>query len=391
MRTVQLADFISLRRGASYKGAAVGEKGVPLLGLGTIAKHGGFKASGVRRYDGEAPERMLVRGGDLYVSLKDMTQEAALLGAVARVPSGIAVGRLTQDTIALDFDSEFGADRDFVYWVLRGPSFRTYCRNLGTGTTNLDLSQNDFLSFEVVLPVLEEQKAIVRVLGSLDEKIAVNHEAAFKARELVVALVSAAGSSVKVGEVARMVRKSVDPSSLDVESVTHFSLPAFDSGAAIVETPQDIKSAKNLIQESVVLVSKLNPRIPRIWAVDRLPAGPALASTEFVALAPREMGIGSLWAMLLQPRFTHSLLERTAGTTGSHQRVKPEQMLDVDVPDVRELAAEKKDLIESLCRKFNEVADENERLAATRDELLPLLMSGKITVKDAEKTVEEVV
>src|SRR5699024_8100374 len=35
--------------------------------------------------------------------------------------------------------------------------------------------------------------------------------------------------------------------------------------------------------------------------------------------------------------------------------------------------------------------DENEILAATRDELLPLLMSGKITVKDAEKTVEEVV
>lgn len=37
------------------------------------------------------------------------------------------------------------------------------------------------------------------------------------------------------------------------------------------------------------------------------------------------------------------------------------------------------------------VMKENVLLAATRDELLPLLMSGKITVKDAEKTVEEVV
>ncbi|ATG51410.1 type I restriction endonuclease subunit S [Brachybacterium vulturis] len=33
---------------------------------------------------------------------------------------------------------------------------------------------------------------------------------------------------------------------------------------------------------------------------------------------------------------------------------------------------------------------ENQILAATRDELLPLLMSGKITVKDAEKSVEGV-
>ncbi|MGC0365090.1 restriction endonuclease S subunit [Rhodococcus sp. 27YEA15] len=32
---------------------------------------------------------------------------------------------------------------------------------------------------------------------------------------------------------------------------------------------------------------------------------------------------------------------------------------------------------------------ENQHLAETRDELLPLLMSGKITVKDAEKQVEQ--
>ena len=33
---------------------------------------------------------------------------------------------------------------------------------------------------------------------------------------------------------------------------------------------------------------------------------------------------------------------------------------------------------------------ESQRLARTRDELLPLLMSGKIRVKDAEKTLEGV-
>lgn len=34
---------------------------------------------------------------------------------------------------------------------------------------------------------------------------------------------------------------------------------------------------------------------------------------------------------------------------------------------------------------------ENQSLAQTRDELLPLLMSGKVRVRDAEKVVEEVV
>jgi type I restriction enzyme S subunit len=32
---------------------------------------------------------------------------------------------------------------------------------------------------------------------------------------------------------------------------------------------------------------------------------------------------------------------------------------------------------------------ESQRLAATRDELLPLLMSGRTTVKDAERRVED--
>ena len=34
--------------------------------------------------------------------------------------------------------------------------------------------------------------------------------------------------------------------------------------------------------------------------------------------------------------------------------------------------------------------EESRELAATRDELLPLLMSGKVRVKDAEKSLEEV-
>ena len=248
-------------------------------------------------------------------------------------------------------------------------------------------------ALEMPLPTLshEEQRAQAEVLSALDDKVSANLEAASKARELAVALIGEVASSMRLGELASVVRKSVNPSSLGLNAVKHFSLPNYDSGSAATESPSGIKSAKNLLQEPVVLVSKLNPRIPRIWAVDRLPVEPALASTEFVALAPRKVGTGSLWAALLEPRFTRSLLERTAGTTGSHQRVKPEQMLDVDVPDVRDLESETKDLLESLCRKVNDVADENLRLAATRDELLPLLMSGKITVKDAEKTVEEVV
>lgn len=43
-----------------------------------------------------------------------------------------------------------------------------------------------------------------------------------------------------------------------------------------------------------------------------------------------------------------------------------------------------------LLSRFDACCVENERLARTRDELLPLLMSGKLCVKDAEAVACEV-
>lgn len=43
-----------------------------------------------------------------------------------------------------------------------------------------------------------------------------------------------------------------------------------------------------------------------------------------------------------------------------------------------------------LCQQAAAMQQESRVLAETRDELLPLLMSGKVRVRDAEKRVEEV-
>ena len=59
------------------------------------------------------------------------------------------------------------------------------------------------------------------------------------------------------------------------------------------------------------------------------------------------------------------------------------------VPDPTSLPEHEIDLITNLGYVVHNVAAENKRLAATRDELLPLLMSGKVRVRDAERVVEE--
>lgn len=167
-----LGDFVTLQRGNTYKSALLGQPGPVLLGLASIARNGGFRSDNLKTYGGHSDPRMLLEPGDIYVSLKDVTQSADLLGAVARVPKSVQQGRLTQDTVKLEFRSP-EAPKDYIYWLLRTSKYREYCRGHATGTTNLGLSREDFLAFPV--PALTGAGAeLVTLLQALDDKIDLN-------------------------------------------------------------------------------------------------------------------------------------------------------------------------------------------------------------------------
>ena len=108
----------------------------------------------------------------MYVSLKDVTQSGDLLGSIARVPASITVGRMTQDTVKLIFKNEL-IDRSYLYWVLRSPEYREYCRARGMGTTNLSLSRDDFLSFPVPEPTVV-RLLIQKSLDAIEERSSLN-------------------------------------------------------------------------------------------------------------------------------------------------------------------------------------------------------------------------
>jgi type I restriction enzyme S subunit len=164
-----LGDFISLQRGTTYKSALLGQPGAVLIGLASIEREGGFRNDKLETYGGECPKKISLKPGDLYVSLKDITHDGHLLGAVARIPDFIERGRLTQDTVKLVFEKEL-FPRNYIYWLLRTPQYRNYCRSRQTGTTNLGLSREDFLSLRVP-PMTEATNAIVIALESIEKKI----------------------------------------------------------------------------------------------------------------------------------------------------------------------------------------------------------------------------
>jgi len=167
-----LGDYFTLRRGTTYKSSLLGHPGPVLLGLASIQRNGGFRRDSLQTYGGESPAKLIVQPGELYLSLKDVTQSGDLLGSVARLPFDHPPGRLTQDTVKLEPKST-DVPIDYLYWLLRTPQYRSFCRSHSTGTTNLGLPRDDFLAFPAAEPT-SQQLRIAEALQALDDRIELN-------------------------------------------------------------------------------------------------------------------------------------------------------------------------------------------------------------------------
>ena len=113
----------------------------------------------------------------------------------------------------------------------------------------------------------------------------------------------------------------------------HFSIPAFDehSGPRL-ELGANIGSSKFTVPAGAVLVSKLNPRIPRIWEPNLADSECSIASTEFMVLKPRGIDRRYLRYLFLSPLVRTDMELMVTGTSGSHQRVRPSDALSITVP-----------------------------------------------------------
>jgi hypothetical protein len=223
-----------------------------------------------------------------------------------------------------------------------------------------------------------ERRRIAELLGSLDDKIAANRRVMTAAEALMVATAASVSDDVPLYRLAARSTAFVNPEAFD-RTVAHFSFAAFDDGAkpALVEG-ESVKSGKFLLTAPCVLFAKLNPHTPRVWNVVSLPREMGLASTEFVVLRPLDVDTSALWAAVRQPSVSQTLQQKVGGTSGSRQRIRPYDLLEVRVRDVRRLSGAASRLLTDLGRLCHARRVESTRLSDFRDAMLPLLMSGEV-------------
>lgn len=268
------------------------------------------------------------------------------------------------------------------------------------------LNRETLYSIQIHIPPLLEQKKIASILGSVDEVIENTQKQIEKLQDLKKATMNElltkgidhtefkdselgripeGWRNVRVEEFFSINTKTVVPKDFPTEKFTYFSLPAFDEfGTSVDVLGKEIESNKFNITEKTILVSKLNPRKPRVILAQPKKLR-ACASTEFMLFVPKDISKVSLnyFSYYFISRFFQKRLELVAtGSTNSHVRVSPTEtnQWKIAVPPIPE---QKK--IASILTSVDEVIQKNrQKLHQTQSlkkSLMQDLLTGKVRVE----------
>jgi type I restriction enzyme S subunit len=242
-----------------------------------------------------------------------------------------------------------------------------------------------FVDFD---PVLAKQEG--RVPEGMDAETAALFPDGFEESEL--GLVPKGWTVGCVGNFAHQSNVSVNPLLSPTRLYEHYSLPAYDNNQTpVLEFGETIRSNKTIMPPDVVLLSKLNPHIPRVWLPVQVREN-AVCSTEFLAYVPstQESSKEFIYCYFRDSKFLTQLRQLVTGTSNSHQRVKADQIpqLKAVVPSQKVLSAFA-DVSRPISEKVHVIRNQSLILAALRDTLLPRLISGQLRLPEAEEQFNE--
>jgi len=363
-------------------------KGIPLI-TAKVVKGGRIETPdefiAPEDYEGWM-RRGIPRAGDVLLTME------APLGEVAQLDERKVA--LAQRLVALRGKTGL-LDNWFLKYLLQSALVQDQLKSRASGTTVLGIKQSELRKINLALPPIDEQRAMAHVLGALDDKIELNRRMNETLEAMARALfqnwfVDATQAGLpkgwhegKVSDLATLSRDGMNPGEFPTETFDHYSIPAFDEGRMPKpEAGDTIKSNKFIVSPRCVLVSKLNPRIPRVWLPDLRGTNRAICSTEFLVTTPKP-GVSRefLFCLFTNETFGGVFTTMVTGTSGSHQRVKPENLLGMDaVIPPHSLIQNFTEMTAPLLERVNHNIAESRTLAALRDALLPKLLSGELRV-----------
>jgi len=315
-------------------------------------------------------------------------------------------------------------DNTFLRYLLTSPAQQAILAGYATGTTVLGISQKALRSVPITYPVFRQQQRIGELLGALDDKIELNR----RMNETLEAMARAifkdwfvdfgpthakmegrvpylapdiwslfpdrlddegkpeGWRAGKLGDVAQQVGQTVSPETLDpntpyigLEHMPRRSIALSDWAGA-----GKVTSGKLVFQKRDFLFGKLRPYFHKVGIAPL----DGICSTDIVVLNARERSAAAFVLVCISQDEFVAFTDRTSDGTKmprtSWSRMERYGLCLPDAADFEAFNAIANPMLDRIVANIHE----SRTLAATRDMLLPKLMSGEVRVSEASAAVE---
>ncbi|NGN82162.1 restriction endonuclease subunit S [Arthrobacter silviterrae] len=287
-------------------------------------------------------------------------------------------------------------DSRFLYYAFQTAAVKADLQGRATGTTVLGIRQPSLKKVQIPAPCYAEQQAIAEVLGALDDKIAANTRIAATAELLAASLYQRA---LKEAEWSNLT--FADLAQVSGGGTPSTKTPEYWDGDIPWATPTDLTALQGPYLEATSrtisadgLSACASPLYPKgsILMTSRATIGafaiaqlPTAVNQGFIVVQPNDPAL-DYWIFHEMRSRVDEFISLANGATflelsrGNFKKFKVRLAADSVITGFTEQARPLHDSARMALL-------ENTKLAATRDALLPQLMSGKLRVKDLESIV----
>lgn len=346
----------------------------------------------IQESDAKRLSRYRMRKGDIVYSRRGDVEKRALVRDANEgwlCGTGCLRVRLGDNSIH---------DPAFLSYLLGTEESREWIVRHAVGATMPNLNTSILSSVPLAVPEPAVQRAIAEVLGALDDKIAANTKLSETAVTLLQAKFDALGLNRDPGPDADVIGidvlvevnpKVASPDEDEPVYVDMQKLPVSNMSISAWERRPAKGGARFMNGDT--LLARITPCLEnrKTGFVDFLDDGQVgIGSTEFIVLRSR-IGFPTALSYFIatSERFRTFAIRHMVGTSG-RQRVSALDLTGYTMSKPEDAAmAQFGNAAAPTFRLVKSLTDENRKLAATRDALLPQLMSGKLRVKDAEAVV----
>lgn len=263
----------------------------------------------------------------------------------------------------------------FLYYFLKSPIGQTLLSGIISGSAQPKFNKTDLRKLPLPVPPIDDQRATAEVLGALDDKIAANTKLAQAAKELARAEFTRLTKTPSTSATLRDVLRLEYGKSLAAKKRVEGDADVFGSGG-IVGTHNE-----PLLPGPGVIVGRKGTAGSVYWA----PRAYFPIDTTFYVV-PTDPDISLIFCFHLLKSLPLSEMNSDSAVPGLNREEALSTPIRVPAKSEIQHFSIRADRLFSVVQQSDQ---ESKALMSMRDSLLPLLMSGKLRVKDAEKIVED--